>query len=933
MDLFLLSQPSDCAKHPISHKGGQKMSWFTYIAVTIFFFALLVLIAYIAYLKWIIRTSFTRERFAFQALWINTAASMFALAAFVGPEPPWAAVANIASALLGLSYRVEASPSPINALFAFLLLAFLLYWTQQIFRHWNGPVSARQNEQTAKNEPTSLIREGLWEAQRLVRRQPASTIADRSPEHRFQSIIAGIEPSPWHERARELVSLKRTYLSFDSDYDWHQEYNVWIGENRHTNDVVGLVCLDSAPNEDTLTQTAAYVRRIADGRAISLLIACRQNSSTTPYLGGVDINHVTERELLNNLVNFNEYFRVIDSRVNKKSLPDSTLTLQNVYTPSRLLSEKNSIVNENASACIEEWLNEPGERQLVIYGGYGQGKSTTTLMATHGIIQKIKAGGSHRVPILIELRGKSPSTLGVHDILSAWAYPYRIDPRAMMRLLEAGRLAIFFDGFDEMADAGTAEARFSHFASLWRFNLPGTKLLFTGRPQFLTEQEKSAVFGNGRNLAAGAYCQTLALAPFDDSRISDSLRGFPEAVRNAIVVKARNDQRFYDIVSRASLLYVVAHLWDKPELSDLWDSITSGSAISLFIQHSYRRQSEKLRGAQNFMPLGENERAYFMQGIAVYMAVKTMPNQISNEEFLSISKKLYETMPINMKPQYSAYVSGPSDRPLKERMKDEINVIEKICTDIRSFGILENDTARIGALRFAHKSFYEVLFSSYLHNLITRNNNDGFHSIASATNAKLQTSKSIDGSGRYCAELLYSSIQSDDFEEIFDVIFSSTKLRRFFYIFTKKLSINKFIFLPVYKLSLTSALMAISIAFQVFNILGVSVAMWKRLYVFLLLELNYIDYYEYMEIFSIFPIFLFSAYTTLILIKSINSELRSPFTIRCIIFLEYCICSQAPNHKVKQFIDSDFFRRSAFNDFNDPKYENRYEHFLPNHRK
>jgi hypothetical protein len=63
---------------------------------------------------------------------------------------------------------------------------------------------------------------------------------------------------------------------------------------------------------------------------------------------------------------------------------------------------------------------------------------------------------------------------------------------------------VILEGFDEMALAGDAQARFAHFRTLWGFSYPRSKVLFTGRPNyFLDDKElKSALnierFGRNR---------------------------------------------------------------------------------------------------------------------------------------------------------------------------------------------------------------------------------------------------------------------------------------------------------------------------------------------------------------------------------------------------------------------------------------------------
>ena len=93
-----------------------------------------------------------------------------------------------------------------------------------------------------------------------------------------------------------------------------------------------------------------------------------------------------------------------------------------------------------------------------------------------------------------------------------------------MRLLIAGRLALVFEGFDEMALVGDAEIRLKHFRTLWQFAYPRAKILVTGRPNFfLDEEEMKAALGISKPIGDRPYCEALRLAPFNPEQIRDCL--------------------------------------------------------------------------------------------------------------------------------------------------------------------------------------------------------------------------------------------------------------------------------------------------------------------------------------------------------------------------------------------------------------------------
>jgi hypothetical protein len=174
---------------------------------------------------------------------------------------------------------------------------------------------------------------------------------------------------------------------------------------------------------------------------------------------------------------------------------------------------------------------------------------------------------------------------------------------------------------------------------------------------------------------------------------------------------AARDVTFFDIVSRGSLLYVVSQLWERDKLSRYAGRINSALVMDLFINHSYRRQSEKVAQGPDFMVLNQSERAYFMIGIAGYMGALNLPNQISRELFDKAVKTLYEVIPESISTQVDGLPTIPR-RPLKERLRDTEDPVQDVSNDVRSSGILVFDQSKSGALRFAHKSFMEFLVAS-----------------------------------------------------------------------------------------------------------------------------------------------------------------------------------------------------------------------------
>jgi hypothetical protein len=171
-----------------------------------------------------------------------------------------------------------------------------------------------------------------------------------------------------------------------------------------------------------------------------------------------------------------------------------------------------------------------------------------------------------------------------------------------------------------------------------------------------------------------------------------------------------------EIVSRGSLLFAVSQLWTREHLSEQVDTITSASVIGLFVRTEYLRQSDKTNRPPHelqFMILNESERAFFMRGIACYMATHALPNLIGPEDFNCVVRQLYHVIPDKVSEDVSPKTTEPRT-PLRERMQTVPHAIESVETDVRTCGLLVPDLSTPGALRFAHKSFMEYLVAATL---------------------------------------------------------------------------------------------------------------------------------------------------------------------------------------------------------------------------
>nr|VFJ88786.1 MAG: hypothetical protein BECKH772A_GA0070896_100117 [Candidatus Kentron sp. H]VFJ90344.1 MAG: hypothetical protein BECKH772B_GA0070898_100099 [Candidatus Kentron sp. H]VFJ97010.1 MAG: hypothetical protein BECKH772C_GA0070978_100107 [Candidatus Kentron sp. H] len=468
----------------------------------------------------------------------------------------------------------------------------------------------------------------------------------------------------------------------------------------------------------------------------------------------------------------------------------------------RLLFGENEPVADNLEIFLHDWLAENSLRQVALLGEYGQGKTTAAWLLSYGLIQQydqdktrnrsgpplflpsmaLDSGNPRRndgagverlprIPILLELRGKSPRSLTPEDLLATWAHRYGIDTRALLQLLIAGRVLLILEGFDEMDLTGDTETRISHFRTLWKLSYPKAKVLITGRPNFfLDDAERKSALGIQQPSAERPYCQAIHLVPFGTDQMKKSLRAADAGVRDGIVALAKKDERFREIVSRPSLLYIVSTLWQRKKLGQYRERISSALVMDLFIQHSYHRQGAK-QEEHHYMALNTAERAYFMAGIAAYMGTRGLPNQISKQQLDEAIRGLIRAIPDGVSRSVTT-MQNEVTLPLRSQTRydwktREAEIIEHIKTDARACGLLVSDLSKDGHFKFAHKSFMEFLEAKVFSQLFSTDEHERIagKSIANTWKTEIDDLQNSPEAVAFLAELLEQRLHEQGYTE------------------------------------------------------------------------------------------------------------------------------------------------------------------------
>lgn len=516
--------------------------------------------------------------------------------------------------------------------------------------------------------------------------------------------------SSWHTDVSEMLKIISNKYRIDNDNDWYNEEHLFISKFSQQNMVI-FSSLDE-PSDNDIKSKIEFSKLHIEGEISKFIVAIKNiaKEKHSKTICNIEVEYRYKNELLDSLVDFSEYFDdiKIQYEVNEISYGDK-LAIRDIYTQS--LGEVHYKDKKEQIGSVEEyllkWSKTKTNKQISLLGEYGQGKSVLSLKLAYDMIQQ----GYDRVPIIIELRGKSPRNDQLEDIISSWCRKFHIDPAGIMRLIKEGRILIILEGFDEIDMIGDSNRRLEHFNRLWEFaRYEKSKVLITGRPNlFLDNKEMDEYLKAYKSDSNLFYSEAIHIKPFNQEQIENSLRNVDEKIKYEILelLKKKTNESFKDLISRPSTLYQASVIWNDLDK----ENINSASVIENFLNHAYKRQEEKLRtigrsGVETL--LTTNERKYFMIGIALGMVQKnSYTNQINANDLEKLIQKLYLNIPEKVSFDHSLNI------PLKKRMKDNQQVLESIFNDIRTSTILVRDFTKNDSFKFSHKSFLEYLNAKY----------------------------------------------------------------------------------------------------------------------------------------------------------------------------------------------------------------------------
>lgn len=226
------------------------------------------------------------------------------------------------------------------------------------------------------------------------------------------------------------------------------------------------------------------------------------------------------------LKSFSEYQGLIDFRsyleLQTQRLDEDKIYPHTLYVPQRLVYSVGARERreEEALDSLLDWLSSPEGRFVLLLGDFGTGKT----FLLHELARKLGTDSGPVVPVLIEMRNlEKAASL---DVLlaqhMALAKMERFDLAAFRYMLSEGRIALLFDGFDELALRVSYDRAADHLDTLIQAAGGQAKVVISSRTQHFQsdDQVKTQLAKKIDQIPRHRICRLL---PFEKAQVKQFL--------------------------------------------------------------------------------------------------------------------------------------------------------------------------------------------------------------------------------------------------------------------------------------------------------------------------------------------------------------------------------------------------------------------------
>ncbi|WP_437849783.1 SIR2 family protein [Sorangium sp. So ce363] len=266
----------------------------------------------------------------------------------------------------------------------------------------------------------------------------------------------------------------------------------------------------------------------------------------------------------------------------------------------------------DALSTVSKWLDSPRGRFIVILGDFGTGKT----FLLHELARRMGSAGGPLVPVLVEMRSLEKGR-SLEELLAqhfARARFERFQMESFLYMLSEGRIALLFDGYDELALRVSYDRAEEHFDTLIQAASGNAKIVVTSRTQhFLSDRRVETALAKRAGSIPGY--RIAKLSPFTEDQIRcfllNRLGGEAVAERRFALLGGVKD--LLGLSRNPRMLGFIAGI-DEDKLKEAGASegeFTSAELYRLLLEQWLRKEDERAhpRGAQVSLTLEQRWRA------------------------------------------------------------------------------------------------------------------------------------------------------------------------------------------------------------------------------------------------------------------------------------------------------------------------------------
>ncbi|MCP4700015.1 MAG: NACHT domain-containing protein, partial [Gammaproteobacteria bacterium] len=315
------------------------------------------------------------------------------------------------------------------------------------------------------------------------------------------------------------------------------------------------------------------------------------------------------------LMDFRSYIQLQTERLNSDPHYPPEL-----YVPQQMrVSRGRKDFDSEALPALLKWLDEPDGWFILILGEFGTGKTFLLRQAARQLGEQ----ENHLIPLLLEMRSleKSKSLDKLVAQQLAEYMPY--DAKKFRYMLAQGRVALLFDGFDELALRVTYDKAADHFDTLLEAARGKfAKVAVTSRTQhFISDKQvKQKLMEKTETISKHRVAQLLR---FDAGQIRQFLRN---ALKNEAAAKRRFTLigRVKDLMGLSANPRMLGFIADLPE-EDLQQAeqrkgqITAAGLYQLLLERWLRGEQKRVEeGFNDDLKIQDRWRAVTMLALALW---------------------------------------------------------------------------------------------------------------------------------------------------------------------------------------------------------------------------------------------------------------------------------------------------------------------------